>query len=185
MSLDVRSRQPVTSAYGSLVADRWTGLLVASGRGEHASFDLLVREARASLRFRALPMVSSDEEADEAVHDALLEAWCTSRAYDPLRWAASSWLGQLVGADHQVVRSALSGLTDRQRQAIRLAYREGLSSAESAARLGVPTTIMRTRLRDGIDRLRRLVSHVPAPALGDVVPQPDHVQLPASRVVRQ
>jgi DNA-directed RNA polymerase specialized sigma24 family protein len=130
-------------------------------------------------------MVSSDEEADEAVHDALLEAWCASRSYDPSRWAASSWLGQLVGADHQVVRSALSGLTDRQRQAIRLAYREGLSSAESAARLGVPTTIMRTRLRDGTDRLRRLVSHVPAPAPSDVVPQPDHAQLPASRGVRQ
>jgi RNA polymerase sigma-70 factor (ECF subfamily) len=190
MSLDGGDRQPISPAHASLVADppgytradRWAGLLVASGRGEHASFELLARESRASLRFRALHIVSSGEEADEAVHDALLETWCTARAYDPLRGAASSWLGQLVGADHELVRSALSGLTDRQRQAIRLAYHEGLSSAESAARLGVPTTIMRTRLRDGIDRLRRLVSPVHAPDPGGVVPPTEHARLPASRV---
>lgn len=193
MSLDVGESQPIWSAHGSLLtdppgptaADRWAGLLVASGRGEHASFELLARESRTSLRFRALRIVSSDEEADEAVQDALLEAWCTARVYDPLRWAASSWLGQLVGADHQLVRSALSGLTDRQRQAIRLVYHEGLSSAASAARLGVPTTIMRARLRDGIDRLRQLVSHESAPASDGVVPQTDPTRLPVSRVGRR
>ena len=115
----VGDRQPVSfatvsrlaEARGSVPVDRWAGLLVASGRGEHASFELLAQESRTSLRFRARRRVSSVEEADEIVHDALLHAWCAARSYDPLRWSAS-WLGQLVEADYGLVQSALSRLPD-------------------------------------------------------------------------
>jgi len=180
MSLDVGDRQPIPSpqvgqvadATGLTQADRWAGLLAASGRGEHASFGLLARESRDALRFRAQRIVPAVVDAEEVVHHALLEAWCTARSYDPMRWSVSTWLGQIVVGDHHLVRAALPGLTDRQRQAVRLAYHEGLSSTQAAQRLGVPTPIMRTRLRDGIDRLRSLVTQIEPIRVGGAVPRP-------------
>lgn len=52
------------------------------------------------------------------------------------------------------VRAALAGLTDLQREAIRLAYYEGHTYREVAARLDIPEGTAKSRLRDGIRRLR-------------------------------
>jgi RNA polymerase sigma-70 factor, ECF subfamily len=167
MSLDVGPRQsPMTPVLrhpdihrpGLSQAERWAGLLVASGRGEQASFELLAQETRGSLLFRAVRILPDVGDADEVVHDSLLEAWCTANRYDPLRWGVSTWLGQIIVADHHGVRTALLSLSDRQRQALRLAYHEGLTSVQSAARLGVPVATMRSRLHDGIGRLRGVVN---------------------------
>jgi RNA polymerase sigma-70 factor (ECF subfamily) len=156
-------RQPDVHRPGLSQAERWAGLLVASGRGEQASFELLAQETRGSLLVRALRIVPDVGDAGEVVYDSLLEAWCTASRYDPLRWAASTWLGQIIIADHHGVRAGLQSLTDRQRQAVRLAYHEGLTSVQSAARLGVPVATMRSRLHDGIGRLRGAVNG-PEPA---------------------
>lgn len=56
--------------------------------------------------------------------------------------------------DEQRVRRALTGLTDLQREAVELAYWGGLTSAEISTRLGVPVPTVKTRLRDGLIRLR-------------------------------
>lgn len=161
----VARRLPSQTRPGLSQAERWAGLLVASGRGEHASFELLAWETRTSLRLRALRMSPGVDDADEVVHDSLLQAWCSAGRYDPRRWAASTWLGHTVTADHHIVRSALPSLTDRQRQALRLAYHEGLNIAQAASRLGVTATAMRTRLRSGTARLRGVV-RVAEPAPG-------------------
>ena len=53
-----------------------------------------------------------------------------------------------------MVRSALSTLTDLQREAVELAYWGGCTSSEISERLGVPVPTVKTRLRDGLMRLR-------------------------------
>jgi RNA polymerase sigma-70 factor (ECF subfamily) len=52
------------------------------------------------------------------------------------------------------VKKALSGLTELQRQAVELAYYGGLSHSEISAELHVPVGTIKTRIRDGMIRLR-------------------------------
>ncbi|CAN5886208.1 ECF RNA polymerase sigma factor SigK [soil metagenome] len=56
--------------------------------------------------------------------------------------------------DHWQVRSALAELTDRQREAIELAYFGGHTYRDVAKVLGIPEGTAKSRLRDGLLRLR-------------------------------
>ena len=59
-----------------------------------------------------------------------------------------------VDLDHQRVRRCLATLSQLQHQAIVLAYYRGYSYREVAALLGVPSGTIKTRMRDGLIRLR-------------------------------
>jgi len=59
--------------------------------------------------------------------------------------------------DHARVRKALDGLGDDQRQVVELAYFEGLSCSEIAARIAIPIGTVKSRLAAGLQRLREHV----------------------------
>lgn len=59
-----------------------------------------------------------------------------------------------ISLEHEQVRRCLDGLTDLQREAVNLAYYQGYTYAEVADALDANPATIKTRMRDGIVRLR-------------------------------
>jgi RNA polymerase sigma-70 factor (ECF subfamily) len=77
------------------------------------------------------------------------------RAGDPARNDALSETA--LGEDKLRVRAALRGLSDAERRVVMLAFFDGLSHSEIAARLGEPLGTVKTRIRRSLLRLRGLL----------------------------
>ncbi|HJT67677.1 MAG TPA: sigma-70 family RNA polymerase sigma factor, partial [Pyrinomonadaceae bacterium] len=58
----------------------------------------------------------------------------------------------------EVVNNALAQLPDEQKQLLLLAYFDGLSQSEIAARVGAPLGTVKTRMRTGMMKLRELLA---------------------------
>jgi RNA polymerase sigma-70 factor (ECF subfamily) len=109
-------------------------------RGGASTWILTMAHRRAIDRVRSA-QASSDRDAKVA----LLES---TPAYDQVTEAVEARL------EREQVRRALDSLTDVQREAVRLAYYGGYTHREVSDLLDIPLGTVKTRLRDGLIRLR-------------------------------
>jgi RNA polymerase sigma-70 factor, ECF subfamily len=116
---------------------------------------------------------ASRYDPDRGSPDAWVVTLARTRALDALRAARRT--GEHVearrprdiadpeasGAAHlperQSVMGALDELAPAQRELLELAYYEGLTQTEIAARTGLPLGTVKTRIRTGLDRLREVL----------------------------
>jgi len=72
----------------------------------------------------------------------------------PCNMEATAARNQMVGR----VRAVLSGMADGQREAIELAYFEGMTHSEIAERLGAPLGTVKTRIRSAVEILKQALA---------------------------
>lgn len=109
-------------------------------RGSAISWMLMMAHRRAVDRIRA-SQASRERDSKVGIRDF-------DREYDQVAEHVE------VTMEGERVKRALAGLTELQRQAVELAYYRGLSHSEIAAELHVPVGTVKTRIRDGMIRLR-------------------------------
>jgi RNA polymerase sigma-70 factor (ECF subfamily) len=132
----------------------------------------------------ALRILRDTSEAEDVVQEVFVQVWRQADRFDPRRGSPEAWLctitrtraldrlrrrasrreepGDTITATTEAprteealaVRRALEGLSPDQRRALELAYYEGLTQSEIAARLGEPLGTIKTRIRTAMIRLR-------------------------------
>ncbi|GAA2358448.1 ECF RNA polymerase sigma factor SigK [Saccharopolyspora halophila] len=95
---------------------------------------------------RAVDRVRSEQAAHD--RDAKVGARSGSPAFDEVSESA------LAHLEHRQVWRCLSTLTELQRESVLLTYYRGYTYREAAGLLESPTATVKTRLRDGLIRLR-------------------------------
>ena len=103
---------------------------------------------RTVIRNEALAMRGRNQR-EEATADAALELLPDHDARTPSPLARLQWRERYL-----IIDEALTGLTPAQRQAIELAYLDGYTHTEVAQMLDLPLGTAKTRIRDGLIRLR-------------------------------
>ena len=71
--------------------------------------------------------------------------------------ASDALTDTIKGTQQEVVRRALAELPEEQKHTLVLAYFEGLTQSEIAAKLGAPLGTVKTRMRSGLIKLRALL----------------------------
>jgi RNA polymerase sigma-70 factor (ECF subfamily) len=140
----------------------------------------------------SLRILRDRPDAEDVVQEVFLQAWRQAARFDPARGTPEAWLCTIARSraldrlrkrvarredgedvappptdtprneDVLAVRAALSGLSEAQRRALELAYYEGLTQTEIAARLGQPLGTVKTRMRTALMRLRQALGPLPS-----------------------
>ena len=100
------------------------------------------------VRNKAIDLVRKEESLRRTRETLAREMQVTDETYDPSRDVE----------ERQRVRAALASLTEVQREAIVLAYFGGRTYREVAEELEIPEGTAKTRLRDGLVRLRKVLA---------------------------
>lgn len=138
----LRDRAQAEEVAQEVLVEVWrTAGRYRADRGSVRTWVLTMAHRRAVDRVRSV-QASTDRERRAARLEAALPE------FDEVSEAA------IDQEERERVRRCLSSLTEIQRQSVSLAYYRGLTCSEVARTLSVPLGTVKTRLRDGLLRLR-------------------------------
>jgi RNA polymerase sigma-70 factor (ECF subfamily) len=144
----LRDRSQAEEVTQEVMVDVWrTAPKFDPARGSAAGWVLTMAHRRAVDRVRSV--------AASGRRDMMYAAKNVDREYDVTSEAAAQ---SMAAAE---VRLALGELSDVQREALQLAYVDGLTHREVAETLGIPLGTAKTRIRDGLLRLRTVMGGRP------------------------
>ena len=151
-------------------------LLQGCAEGDRAAFRRLYELQSSRLYGLALRLMQQPALASDAVHDTFIQVWQRAARFDPARGAAEAWLTSLVryraidilrrrsreqyGQEREdepdPTPDALQLLGERaDGAALQLAFMDGLSHSELAARLQAPLGTVKSWVRRALLGLRR------------------------------
>lgn len=127
----------------------------------------------------AMRVLRNQPEAEDVVQEAFLEIWRRAEQFDDQRGGVAAWV-VTIARSRAIDRLRATGTTSRaveaasgaliptpeilpceqveQRQAIALAYFEGLSQSEIAAKTGNPLGTVKMRIKLAMAKLAKLLS---------------------------
>ena len=114
------------------------------GRGSELAWLISITRSRGIDRIRSRK-VRGEREKDAARDNSIRSA-----AVDGMAAVESV----VAGEEQRAVRAALAEIPEAQRQALELAYFDGLSQSEIAGKLGVPLGTIKTRMQLGMRKMR-------------------------------
>ncbi|WP_281285538.1 ECF RNA polymerase sigma factor SigK [Cellulomonas aerilata] len=145
----LRDRDHAAEVTQEVMVEVWrTATRFDAGRGSARTWALTLAHRRAVDRVRA---VQSQRTRDQRVLDEQGE-----RPFDVVAEEVEDSM------DRERVRHCLEGLTPTQHEAVVLAYYGGRTYREVAEQLAAPLTTVKTRIRDGLLRLRDCLGVVAA-----------------------
>lgn len=163
-------------------------LLKAVAAGDHAVLGELYDRYAGLAYGLAMRILRDAADAQDVVQEVFVQVWRQAGRYDSARGSPEAWVCTIArtraldrlrrraarregvavppapstrppAADEALsVRSALRSLSDEQREALELAYFEGLTQSEIALRLGEPLGTVKSRIRTGMMRLREALA---------------------------
>jgi len=144
MMVAVRGLRPVEPPQEQQILER-----MARGDGE-ALRELYDRHARAIYSL-AVRILRSQPDAEDIVQEVFTQATSTFETRDP---GEGPDVQVMAGEYARRVREALRSLSDPQRTALELAFFEGLTYSQVAEHLNQPIGTVKTRIRQGLLRLK-------------------------------
>jgi RNA polymerase sigma-70 factor (ECF subfamily) len=163
------------------IAHATAALLTACAAGDRAAFRSLYQLTAPRLTAVALRLTRRSDLAADALQDAYLRVWRAAGSFDPARGSALAWMATILRrcaldrlpaerpyediAEVEIavppaepgearLDRCLAALTKSHRDAVILAYYDGLSHAELAERLAVPLGTAKAWVRRGVAALR-------------------------------
>jgi RNA polymerase sigma-70 factor, ECF subfamily len=146
-------------------------LVRAIAAGDTSAFGTLYMSTH-GIVFTSLARITGDRAtAEELTVEVFHEVWRGAAAYDPASNSVVGWIMNLAraralprarpdrGTLAATMRAAVQKLTTGERRAIEDTFFSGLTYVEVAAREKVLTSMIKSRIRAGLGRLRTFLTH--------------------------